>query len=567
MSLDPIQTLFLVPVAVLGVAAFTSAFGYFSGEGVRTVSRFQFRLALTIASMAGVVLSRGKLQFLLAWEAMGLASAALVAFEAHERHVRNATWTYLLACHAGASALMVAGVLMESESTMLAAFFAAVVGFGLKIGFPPFHVWLPEAHPAAPSPASAVMSGAMIPLGFYGLLRFIPFTAWSATDVPPSCGWTLLALGAVGALGGILFAMAQSNLKRLLAFSSVENMGVISMALGVALVSGGKDAYAFGDVRSLALTGALLHILNHAFLKGALFIGAGAVLRGAKTLDQDKMGGLMRRMPLTGSLFTINALGLAGLPPLNGFLGELLIYVGAFYALKSGDGAIALAGFTVIAALSLTGALAALAYCKAIGAVFLGEPRSEDAANAAEPPRSMFAAQLALTVLSVAMVPFCIIAAHRATRGDADGVIITAAAAGTATVALTLALLFVRRFIAPRGSSKPVLPTWDCGYAEPTARMAYTATAFTQPAADFFRNLLRPRRHVIAFKGDPSAPTDAAIAVETDDVALTGLWRPFFTAVARVFQRAHLLQGGSLHLYILIILVSVVALLVAAFVK
>ena len=559
-----IATIFAIPILAVGGAAAVHATAYIHGEARHHLPRFWFFFLATLAAMSAVVLVDGKLPFLLAWEAMGLASAGIVAFESKEKSVRKATWIYLLACHSGACALMLAGVLLAQPDAWIAAFICAVIGFGLKLGFPMFHAWLPEAHPAAPAPASAVMSGAMIPLGFYGLLKFFPVSGLDAGYVQVF-GWTLLGLGAVGAVGGILFALPQSNLKRLLAFSSVENMGVVSMGLGL-----GAIAFKTPDgapIAALCTAGALAHVLNHAFLKGALFLSAGSVLRQAGTLDQDRLGGLLKRMPFTGTLFTVNALGLAGLPPLNGFLGELAIYIGAFLMIKSGDPGFVAAGFVAAVSLALTGGLAVAAYTKAIGGTFLGAPRTQAAEVAVETPRRMWMSQLALTVLSVAMVPGTVLFLHHFTDGFAMEALVTAAVAGMAFAALVAAFVALRRFACPRGAEKTVSPTWDCGYHAPSPRMAYTATAFTQPLADLFRPVLRTRRHVLPFKGDPSSPTDAAIASETDDIALGGFWRPLFTHVARVCQRVHLLQNGSLHLYILIILLAMLALLVFSLVS
>lgn len=558
------ETVFSIPIIAVGGAAAVHATAYIHGAARRHLPRFWCFFAATVAAMAAVVLVDGKLPFLLAWEAMGLASAGLVAFESKEKSVRKATWIYLLACHAGACALMLAGVLLMRPDAWIGAFMCAVIGFGLKIGFPPFHAWLPEAHPAAPAPASAIMSGAMIPLGFYGLLKFFPVCGMDPSHAQ-LCGWTLLALGAVGSVGGILFALPQANLKRLLAFSSVENMGVVAMGLGLSALIAGKDAK--NPLAALCMAGALAHILNHAFLKGSLFLAAGSVLRQTGTLDQDKMGGLMRRMPFTGTLFAVNAFGLAGLPPLNGFLGELAIYIGAFSAIKTGDPMLVAAGFLVAVSLSLTGGFAVAAYTKAIGGVFLGEPRSRAAADAVETPRRMWISQLFLTILSIAMIPGTVAFVHRMTGGFATDILAAAAVLGVAFAAITGAFLLVRRFACPRGAQKPRLPVWDCGYGLPTARMAYTATAFTQPIVDLFRPLLRTRRHVLPFRGDPATPSDAAIVTETGDIAIGGLWRPLFTKAARLFQRVHLLQSGSLHLYILIILIAVLALLVSSLVS
>ena len=559
-----LDTFFSIPILAVAVAAGLHATAYIHGEARRHLFRFWGIFLATLASMLAVVHVGGRLQFLLAWEAMGLASAGLVAFESKEKSVRKATWIYLLACHAGACALMLAGVFYARADAWIAAFIFAVVGFGLKIGFPPFHAWLPEAHPAAPAPASAIMSGAMIPLGFFGLLKFFPIARLSSFDAQVY-GWTLLALGVTGAVGGILFAIPQANLKRLLAFSSVENMGVVSMGLGL-----GAVLYARGDFRPIALlslAGALVHILNHAFLKGALFLGAGSVLRQTGTLDQDRLGGLLKRMPFTGSLFTVNAFGLAGLPPLNGFMGELAIYVSSFLAIKTGDPVLASAGFLVAVSLALTGGLAATAYAKAIGCAFLGEGRSAKASDAVETPKRMYIAQLLLSLFSLAMIPGSVYFIHKFTGGFKTEIFIMTAIVGLTFVAVVVSLLLLRRFICPRGKMKPRLPVWDCGYDAPTSRMAYTASAFTQPLVDLFRPVLRSRRHVQPCKGDPASPASAAIATETDDFALGGLWRPVFSRVARLFQRVHLLQNGSLHLYILIILIAVLALLVAALVS
>ncbi|MBO5940221.1 MAG: hypothetical protein J6R18_03370 [Kiritimatiellae bacterium] len=559
-----LKTIFLIPVLTVGTAAALHATAYIHGDERKYLPRFWLFFTATLASMAAVVLADGKLPFLLAWEAMGLASAGLVAFESKEKHVRKAAWIYLLACHAGACALMLAGVLHENPATVTAAFFCAIAGFGLKIGFPFFHAWLPEAHPAAPAPASAVMSGAMIPLGFYGILKYFPLTGGN-TPYLQLIGWTLLILGISGAVGGILFALPQANLKRLLAYSSVENMGIISIGLGLGAISASTQAYS--QVGKLCIAGALVHMLNHAFLKGALFLAAGSVVRQTGTLNQDKLGGLMRKMPFTGTLFTINAMGLSGLPPLNGFLGELAIYIGAFHLIKSASPVLIAAGFLAMLSLAIIGGMAVAAYAKSVGTVFLGSPRSQEAEKAEETPKRMWIAQLILTILSLAMIPFSIFIINGMAGGFATDCLVYAAVAGIGLTALTAALVFLRNHICARGNAKTISEVWDCGYENPASRMAYTATAFTQPIADLFHPLLRSRRHVIPFKDSPSDPSDAAIATETDDIAIKGFWRPAFTYVARIFQMIHLLQNGSLHFYILIIILAMLALLVSALVS
>ena len=559
--MSPLEIIFTLPIITVGLAAAIHATSYIHGEERRHFPRFWGFFVSTLLSMIAVVLSGRylgmyNLPFLVAWEAMALSSAGLVAFESSKKSVRKATWIYLLACHAGVAALLLA-FKANTLDTWTLAFFLAVIGFGLKIGFPPFHSWLPEAHPAAPAPASAIMSGAMIPLGFFGLLKFHIINAYHSNY--ETVGWTLLILGALGAVGGILFAIAQANLKKLLAFSSVENMGIIAIGLGLGFLS-----IETKHISALCFGGALVHVLNHAFLKGALFLGAGSILRQTGTLDLDQMGGLMRRMPFTGTLFTLNAIGLAGLPPFNSFIGELAIYIGAFAMIATGNTALVIAGFAAAIALALSGGLAVAAYAKAIGGALLGLPRSKEAAEATETPRRMWIAMALLTLLSLAMIPASVIFLDHFANKYATASLAGAAIAGGALVTLTAALLLIRRFACPRGGIVTKSPTWDCGYHAPTARMAYTATAITQPLVDFFRKLLRTRKYLIPFKGAPESPTDAAIATETTDIALASFWRPGFTAAARLFQRAHLLQNGSLHLYILIVILAVLTLLAFA---
>ncbi len=544
-------SLFLAPTCIVGVLAAVYATGYLHGEGRRRAPWFWLYFIGTLAAMACVVISPGFLAFLLAWEAMGLFSSGLVGFESESKASRQATWIYLLACHAGAIFLMLSGVLALSPApNWIAVWYLALIGFGLKIGFPPFHVWLPEAHPAAPAPASAVMSGAMIPLGFYGLLRFFVFgpdRLAISGDLLPHLGWSLLVPGVVAALGGILFALPQRNIKRLLAFSSVENMGVI--ALGLSLAAWGWKENRNSLIYGPALAGALLHVLNHALLKGGLFLGAGSVLRMTGTLDMERLGGLMKRMPGTGTLFTLNAFGLSGLPPLNAFAGEFLIYLAAFRALV--QGVCLLPASIVLVTLAVTGGLAVATYTKVVSTVFLGEPRS-DISSVCETPRRMVWAQAVLFALSLLLSLGVAGWAQYAYKFPVFTIIVV-------FYSLIAGLLALRRFL-PRGLEHPRQPTWDCGYAKPTARMAWTGTAFSQPLADTFKGILKPRVHVKRVEG--LFPGDAAIAVETDDAGVSRFWGPIFHSCARLFQRLHLLQNGSLHFYVLLMILAVAALLV-----
>ena len=315
--------LFRIPILILGLAGAWFSPQYLKGHGSQRSGIYYFFFNLTVAAMLGVTIMERPIPFLVMWEIMGLASFALVAFDYKSRQVARAAWIYLLACQAGGMVLL--GMFLMASSVE-AFFILAVIGFGLKIGFPLLHVWLPEAHPAAPAPVSALMSGAMIQLGFYGIWRWGINAVASYSEM---FGFTLIALGIICCLGGIILSFPRTNIKTLLAYSSIENMGIISLGCGLGLLGLGK-----GNVTMIfcGFTGAGLHMLNHALLKGGLFLLAGSVQKATGSLEMEKMGGLLKRMPLSGSLFLLNSAGLSGLPPFNAFVSEFLIYLAGFAA-------------------------------------------------------------------------------------------------------------------------------------------------------------------------------------------------------------------------------------------
>jgi formate hydrogenlyase subunit 3/multisubunit Na+/H+ antiporter MnhD subunit len=552
--------LFQLPVYLVSIAAAIHSVGYLAGHGIERSGIYFALLNLTVAAMSRVTCATGNLEFLVAWEIMGLASFGLVCFDFKGRGCARAAWIYLLACQAGSAFLM---ALFGMSPGPVAAFILAFIGFGLKVGFPLLHVWLPEAHPAAPAPVSALMSGAMIPLGFYGIMRF------GITDAAHlQCyGWILLVTGIAGALGGALFAIPQPNLKKLLAYSSIENMGVIAMGFGLSFMG------AASGLQTMAWcggAGALFHIINHALLKGGLFLGAGSVLKSEHTLDMDLMGGLLKRAPQSGSIFIINAFGLSGLPPFNGFISEFLIYMAAVSALlhpASCGTAIFIAALAAFISLALTGGLAAAAYAKAVSAVFLGEPRSKSAEDAVEVPRSMRLAVALVTFLSLALtaaaMPFA-----STFLGNLPLPLLPEGGAGamlpllgkisiisTVMFILTALIIVYRAKCGGRRSA----PTWDCGFTRPTARMEYTGTAFAQTITDFFAALLRPVRRIR--KPESLFPTELHYDEKVKDSGIALFWQPIFNVIAAISGKLHRLQSGSLHFYILILTVALLAML------
>ena len=399
MEIDPLSAVFAAAIALVTMLAAVYGSEYLQTHAGRKnlgVSWFFFNL-LT-ASMLLVVVARNGVLFLMSWELMSLASFFLVTLEDEKESVRRAGWIYLVAMHLGTAFLLALFLLLGKNAGSLdferlsaaaapsgVLFLLAVIGFGTKAGFIPMHVWLPEAHPAAPSHVSAVMSGVMIKTGIYGLLRML-----TLLGPPPAWwGWTLVAIGVVSGVLGVLYALSQHDLKRLLAYHSVENIGIIALGLGVGVlgISYGNPAMA-----ALGFTGGLLHVVNHAVFKSLLFLGAGSVLHATGTGELDRLGGLLKRMPVTGATFLIGAAAISGLPPLNGFVSEFLIYLGAVAGLGGQAGAAPawpLMSVLVVGGLALIGGLAAACFTKAFGIVFLGEPRSDEAAHAHEAGAAM----------------------------------------------------------------------------------------------------------------------------------------------------------------------------------
>jgi formate hydrogenlyase subunit 3/multisubunit Na+/H+ antiporter MnhD subunit len=582
-EIDALSAFFLVPILSLSALAAVYGTEYLRAyRPYRALGAAWFCFNLLVASMVLVVVARNAVLFLVAWEVMALASFFLVTFEDEQPGVRDAGWIYLVATHLGTAFLLALFVLLGRASGTLdfdglggtstsvgLLFLLAVIGFGTKAGFMPFHVWLPEAHPAAPSHVSAVMSGVMIKTGIYGLLRVLTFLG-----PPPSWwGWLLCGVGVTSGVFGVLFALAQHDLKRLLAYHSVENIGIIALGLGVGelgLSAGSAPVAVFG------FAGALLHVLNHAIFKGLLFLGAGAVAQATGTREIDHLGGLLKRMPWTGNAFLVGAVAIVGLPPLNGFVSEFLVYLGAFHGVVVGDATAAVPFLGVIAGLALIGGLAAACFTKAFGIVFLGEPRSPHAAHAHEPGRAMRLPMLLLAAGCVAIGCLAPLAVRGLVRvvECASGMpsetvrdVVASATGPLSFIASAAVGLFVLIAFVARGrqwllSGRRVEEscTWDCGYARPSPRMQYTASSFAQPLTELFRVFLRSRRHFVPPEG--FFPPHASFTTETPDVCAQRLYAPVFAVISRSLSALRWLQHGQVHLYILYIALTLLVLLV-----
>src|SRR5439155_14217159 len=398
-----------IPIAVFSLGYIGQA--HFQHRSVFVGTVFNVLLgAIELVFVAGDAIT-----FLFAWELMTLASAALVATEHEQRTARRAAYLYLVMSHVATGCLIAAFLTLAAAAgstsfqvilsgavahgarrdALFALFF---VGFGVKAGIIPLHVWLPDAHPAAPSSISALMSGVVIKTGIYGIVRVCTF----GLGVPRlSWGVIVLALGGLSALLGVLYALMQHDLKRLLAYSSIENIGIILLGLGAGMMA---LAYGRSDVASIGIAASLYHVLNHAVFKGLLFLGAGDVVTATGTRQIERFGGLLRRMPWTGLFFLIAAMAISGLPPLNGFASEWLTFQALLYGFRSSTQPLVHFLFPVGGALlALTTALAAACFVKAFGISFLALPRSREAAEAHEAPLVMLAPQAFLAALCVGL--------------------------------------------------------------------------------------------------------------------------------------------------------------------
>jgi hydrogenase-4 component B len=440
----------------------------------------------------------------------------------------------------------------------------AFIGFGTKAGIMPMHIWLPSAHAQAPSHVSAVMSGVLIKMGVYGIVRVCTFFP----DVPLSWGLFVLAMGTISAILGVAFAVGQHDIKRLLAYHSIENIGIIIMGLGLALI--GRAMHEPLWVL-LGICGSMLHVWNHALFKSLLFLGAGSVIHGVGTREIDVMGGLSKRMPLTANCFLIGAVAICGLPPLNGFVSELLIYLGLFHVATTPTATAASAAVFAAPGLALVGALAVACFVKVYGIVFLGAPRSEQAALAHEAGRAMTGPMLvlagccALIGIAPLLVAPLLDRAAAAWSGQAIGELTIATIVPLQTISIVAGIVLVlvlagTGFLWLRGIRRaPTGLTWDCGYAAPSARMQYSSSSFAATLVQLFGWALQPKVHLPKIAG--LFPKDANFESHVEDTVLEKAVWPATHAVTWLFSWGRYLQSGSLRAYLMYILVVIVFLL------
>jgi hydrogenase-4 component B len=573
-GLDAIGAVFLIPVFTVPVLGAIYGLVYWrQTDHPETGRGLGLFYGLLAGAMALVVLARNSVLFLIVWELMALAAFFLATVENDKADVRRAGWIYLVATHAGTICLLALFALMRQVSgsfafavldagtvvpgMVTALFILSVVGFGFKAGLMPLHVWLPGAHANAPSHVSAVMSGVMLKMGIYGILRMISLLPISETWN----GGALLAIGAVTGVFGIAFAIGQNDIKRLMAYSSIENIGIITMGIGLAVLG---RALHRTDLVLLGLGGALLHVWNHSLFKSLLFLNAGTIMHAVHTREMNRMGGLAKTMPVTAGLFLLGAVAICGLPPLNGFASEWLIYLGLFQGLENSGGAAWPATGVGAVALAVIGALALACFVKIYSIVFLGTPRHRVHGEPCDPSPLM-------RMPMVLLASGCIVSGflpglgfpllHRAVTQWLDPTGTTTlpplesfapsqwiSGMAVALVAVAgLGIVLLRRRIR-RPDAEPI-STWGCGYAHPTPRIQYTATSFGENLVGLFGWVLRPRLR----KPEISTlfPARTAFECEVPDTVLDRFVLPVFRRAARGMMKLRLLQQGRLEIYLL----------------
>lgn len=573
--------LLLIGVVVAAVAIYGPGYTREFQHGRHSLAALGVFSGLFVAGMQLVVIAADAFLFMVAWELMSLSSYFLVAFQHEHAANRRAAFLYLLMAHIGGLAILLGyGVLAAfgggftfdlmrtAELPALwagVAFALALFGFGMKAGLVPLHVWLPEAHPVAPSHISALMSGVMLKVAVYGFVRV---TFDLIGEVRVEWGVIVLLAGSISALLGVLFAMQQNDIKRLLACSSIENVGVIFMALGLAMIFLASGQPLLG---SLGLVAALYHALNHALFKSLLFLGAGAVIQQTHQHSLEHMGGLLKRLPYTGLFFLIGCLSIASLPPFNGFVSEWLTLQTALQGVVLESGVLRIVIPVTAAMLALTAALGAMLFVRLYGVAFLGQPRTRQSRQAHIPSRGMRAAQglLAGLCLLLGLLPALAIdmlgAIPHALGLPEPGITgqgwlwLTPVAPEVASysaplVLLGLGLVWGLGYLLLHGRRAQVvrqLPPWDCGFGPLSPRMQYTATAFAMPVRRIFRPVWQLEEKVEMLTDSATGRLTALRhQLQVGDRSWGWLYEPMGRWVLLAARRLARLQSGNVRTYL-----------------
>lgn len=595
MKIDNLSAFFVLSLSVLVLCVSIYSIGYISHYiGKRNIGLFYCLYSIFILFMIFVFTSANAVFFYISWEAMSLLSYFLVIFESDREENKKAGVLYIIMTHIATAFLMAGFMIIYNytksfdifgssaaipESAKSVVFILFLIGFGTKSGIIPFHIWLPRAHPAAPSNVSALMSGIMIKTAIYGLIRFVlcylgvESTWW---------GITILAIGIISAVLGVAYAFVESNIKKLLAYSSIENIGIIFIGLGVGLI-----AYAQKDltVSALAITACLFHCFNHTLFKGSMFLSAGSIHYSTHTKDMDELGGLIKKMPVTALFVLCGALSISAIVPFNGFISEWLTYQSLFASINPEQAGTNILSIIAVAALAMAGALALASVVKLFGISFLGKPRSEHAIEAKEVPCLMNIGTGILVTLCLIVGLFPMIILRLIDRSvssltgtsifeQLDGGFLIAymplniSGNSISPLALIIALsaviiigLSIIRVIGGKYIERKY-GTWDCGFEALNSRMQYTATGFSKPIKIVFRILFRPTREIHVTGSQPYHPEAIEYTVSSESLIEKYFYHPFYVKITKYSRRIkYTVQTGNIRIYLLYIFLTVVILM------
>ncbi len=579
--IDPLSAFFLIVISIMSFLGVLYANGYmkpYLNKGMN-VSSHCFFLMMLIASMTMVVTVQNALFFLIVWEIMSLSSFFLVIFEGEKKEVLKAGIKYLVYMHLSVIFIMAAFILLNIKTSSLnfgayayylhndasmanLIFLLAFVGFGIKAGFVPFHNWLPDAHPAAPSHVSGIMSGVMIKTGIYGILRFLLFVGTPSKMI----SYTVLTIAVISALYGVLYAVTQQDLKRLLAYSSIENIAIIGIGIGVGMLG---LTYGNPYVAVLGFAGGILHILNHSIFKELMFFAAGSVYLKTHTRNMELLGGLMKKMPYTGLLFIVGSIAISGLPPFNGFIGEFLIYAGMIMGIPASEISLFLVLILSIAALGMVGTMAMLCFTKAAGITFLGNPRTECVEHVNEDvPRVMLIPMVILAFLaffigmfpqyfiSIVMWPVSMLvnvdkyAANPALDEvfkNTFGLILSDFSWFFLIFFAVVAVMFIVKLIVNRKAR--ISNTWGCGYNRLNNHVQYTGSSY----ANLFISTLKPLFKRVSHIKKPKElfPKEAYYELEIEDIEEAYIVKPLVMWDEKFLTKFERIQNGNIQQYIL----------------
>lgn len=587
-EIDGLSAFFIIFISVMSAISVIYANGYLKNyiDKGKDINAHIVFLLMLIASMLGVVTCQNALLFLIIWEIMSLSSFFLVIFENNKKEVLKAGIKYMIYMHISIIFITVTfallsnaalstdfhsytKILTENRNFANLIFITAFIGFGIKAGFVPFHNWLPEAHPAAPSHVSGIMSGVMIKTGIYGILRILSLMIVPTLEL----GLFVLVISLISALYGVIYAIGQHDLKKLLAYHSIENIGIIGLGIGVGMIG---LTFANYPVAILGFAGAILHVLNHSIFKELLFLAAGSVYTQTHTKDIEILGGLIKSMPKTAVLFLIASIAICGLPPFNGFISEFLIYLGFLKSLLINNVSVFLTVLIAIAGLGLIGTMAILCFTKAFSIIFLGEARTETAKKVTNDTPNIFIIPmsiLAVFIVIIGLFPQFIfkmlyypvssfgISFNEIAQYTYISDIMQKVSFIAASMLITIiAAIFIKKIIYKNQIKHT---TWGCGYNRLNPKMQYSASSYAEP----FLGSLKPLFKKIADIKKPKSlfPNEAHYATHIEDIEEEYFIKPFVHFNEDFLAKFEKLQNGDLQQYLKFGLIFLVLALIGVF--